>query len=178
MFIIIHDNVEEYVRLNSLIAEFNQHQLAIDTLKEIAKLARADANQRIDDWLQRSIAPEQKILDQLSPLIQDAVKRLTDGSDKKSVSLPNGKAGFHSAPKTFIFNGARADASNSALVDALAKANSEFISYAPKLDWKSMAKGLHIVNDTVCDKNGEVIDGLTLEVKPDQFYVKEAKSDD
>ena len=107
-----------------------------------------------------------------------AVKRIIDGSDKKSVKLPSGKAGFRKTQPTFTYHGAKADGDNKEFVERLIREKSEFIYYKPKLDWATMRKQLSIVGSAVYNKSdGEYIEGMSGEYQPDTFYIEEARNE-
>ena len=114
---------------------------------------------------------------ELEPIIADRVKLITKGSNKKSINLPGGKAGFRKSPPVFTFNGEKADADNIAFVEKLAADNSEYIHYKPVLAWSAMRRHLNIADNAVVDKNGEFIEGLVGTEQPDSLYIEEAKSE-
>ena len=114
---------------------------------------------------------------ELEPIIADRVKLITRGSDKKSVKLPSGKAGFRKSQPVFTFNGEKADADNAAFVEKLAADNSEYIHYKPVLAWSAMRRRLNIADNAVVDKNGEFIEGLTGTEQPDSLYIEEAETE-
>ncbi len=110
---------------------------------------------------------------ELEPIIADHVKRITDGSRKKSINLPGGKVGFRKLPPVFTFNGERADANNAAFVEKLAADHSEYIHYKPVLAWSAMRRHLNITDNAVVDKNGEFIEGLVGTERPDSLFIEE-----
>lgn len=161
-----------------LIEEITVHQRAIDSAKSAAQAILEARKQEINRWLEEAIAPEQAEIDRLSPLLQSIVERKTAGTGKKSINLPSGRAGFRSVSPTFFFHGEKADANNRLFVaEIAADGKSPFIKKKSVLDWAAMKKSLRITDDgLVCTADGELIDGLTAQIHPDQFYVQQSNT--
>lgn len=165
-----NSKLENFVRLDQIAAEMNEHQKAIAFADRVVEARMKQFVRELEIWRAQTIEPHQNEIARLEPEARDIVTRLIKGSQKKSVKLPHGTIGFRKAAPIFSFAGEKVTAQNRAFVEKCIEDKSEFVSFVPKLDWAGMKKTLIIVDNAVCKTDGEVVEGLSATIPPDNFF--------
>ena len=167
----IRDEIQDTLRLDSLVARYARCQRRIAVNKKIADESIEQYKKKTEAWLKKANAEHNREIAELMPYIMDIVKRLTADKKRKSVRVPSGMAGYRSTPQAYTFNGVKADSNNEDFINALLEKNSPFVKLRPELDWAGLKKVLIVEGDTVCTTDGEIIEGLAPAERVTQFYI-------
>lgn len=101
-----------------------------------------------------------------SLLMPYAMEQLEGQKKKKSIKLPSGTIGFKSVP-------AEIKKDDEALKAFVKESAPEFIETKETVKWGEFKKTLTATEDgRYITANGEIVDGVTFEEKPDVFYSK------
>mgnify|MGYP000003625542 FL=1 len=100
-----------------------------------------------------------------SLLMPYAMEQLEGQKKKKSIKLPSGTIGFKAMP-------AEIKKDDEALKAFVKESAPEFIETKETVKWGEFKKTLTAVDGRVITADGEIVDGVTFEEKPDVFYSK------
>lgn len=100
-----------------------------------------------------------------SLLMPYAMQQLEGQKKKKSIKLPSGTIGFKSVP-------AEIKKDDEALKAFVKESAPEFIETKETVKWGEFKKTLTAAGGRFVTADGEIVDGLTYEEKPDVFYSK------
>lgn len=135
--------------------------------KEQAAVMKAD----IDAWLKSETEEAESKLLYYQAKIQPFITNQIAGTNKKSISLPSGRAGFRAVPPSITYMGKPIDNKDIALVERVMKFKPDCVKKVESVDWANLKKTLNVVIDKVCDENGEILDGFKAEQQEPKFYV-------
>ena len=152
----------------------NQYQQRIDDAKKQADQIISETNAWLEEEIERNQDEVNFFLSMLRPY---AESKLIGKS--KTVKFPNGNIQFKSQSPVLYVGMDKADANNLKLLEYVKKSAPDYLKIKESVEWGEFKKALK-VTDTgkVISSDGEIIEFMRGEIRPDTIAVKERKNDE
>jgi len=152
----------------------NQSQKAIEDTKALAEYRIKKTN----EWLSQETQRNQKEIDFFLAMLRPYAESKLIGKSKM-VKLPNGNIQFKSQSPVLYVGMDKADANNLKLLEYVKKSAPDYLKIKESVEWGEFKKALKITDEgRVITSDGEVLDFMRGEIRPDAISVKERKNDE
>ena len=122
--------------------------------------------QRIIDWETQQVEKAQKEIAFFESLLHEYADTLRAEDPKfTSLALPHGKISYRKQAAEYTRD-------NDRLLKWVKANRPEFVRIKEEPDWLNLKKEIVTSGEMAVDKNGEIVDGVTVTERPDKFIVE------
>lgn len=120
---------------------------------------------KLDEYLAKVNSEENGSIEYFTELLKPFAMEQLQGSKKKTVNLPSGSLSFKKQSPEFVKN-------DEELLAFAKESVPEFVKIKESVDWGEMKKECIIAGNRLVTKDGEIVQGVTVNERDDTFTVK------
>ena len=139
---------------------------AINTRIIDINVTALEEKQLITDWQNQQVEKAQHEITFFESLLREYADTLRAEDPKfKSLVLPHGKISYRKQAAEYVRD-------NDRLLKWVKANRPEFVRIKEEPDWLNLKKEIAVSGEMAVDKNGEIVDGVTVTERPDKFIVE------
>lgn len=120
---------------------------------------------KLDEYLAKVNSEENGSIEYFIELLKPFAMEQLQGSKKKTVTLPSGSLSFKKQSPEFVKN-------DEELLAFAKESVPEFVKIKESVDWAEMKKECIVDGNRLVTKDGEIVQGVTVNERDDTFTVK------